>query len=114
MYLFKSVTVTALYSICYYSPISFIMLAKIPFTNVLDVSSPYFLASSTTSFTATLYGIFANLISYIASFSKLKSIFETLFNSQPTTQPDSVRDWLCSRVCGGYICLGESDGCRTI
>ena len=44
----------------------------------LDVSSPYFFANSKLSFIATLYGISLYFISYIASFNKLKSIFEIL------------------------------------
>ena len=65
IYLFKSVTEIGLYStpntslFSYaYKLFSFTTVANTPFINELEVSSPYLLANSTTSFITTLYGTF--------------------------------------------------------
>ena len=58
--------------------ISLTIFAKAPFINLLDISSPYAFASSTTSFISALYGIFLYFISYTASFNKLKFTLEIL------------------------------------
>ena len=70
------------------------MLAKIPLTNVFELSSPYFLASSTASFIATLYGTSLYFISYIASSNKLKSIFDILSNFQFDFRFSSIKAFI--------------------